>query len=353
MTTAMVTSVVLVAAQSPIVRGGDVTFVVAGDRSDPPHIVADFNGWAGGAMTPSADGRTFTLRTTLDRAARIEYLVAFRDRFALDPGNPRSVASPAGLPRSELLMPDYRPPAPLAQPQRRGRIEEFPFASRAGERRRIRVYVPRVGPAKAGLPVLPGESRIPSPGRGDRSVLYVHDGDIVLNTLDLPALLDTLIDRGEMAPVVAVFIDSIDRHDDYEPGSPFRAVLVNEILPGIEQRYGSANGQRAILGLSRSTVGALDACSNGGVAFDACLLVAPAVAPAQFVRVLPPTRTTTRFALASGTYDIPLVADARALRDEMQRRGLSVRYSELPQGHNHTAFRAALPALLQSMFPLH
>jgi len=326
-------SVAGVAAQSPIVRDREVTFVVAGDRRDPPRIVADFNGWAGGAMAPSSDGRTFTLRATLDPAARIEYLVAFRDRFELDRGNPRSVPSPAGLPRSELVMPGYRQPAPLAQPQRRGTVEEFAFVSRAGERRRIRVYVPNP------------DSRIPTP------VLYLHDGDIVLDKLELPALLDTLIDRGEMAPVVAVFIDAVDRHDDYEPGSRFRAVLVNEIVPAIEQRYRSANGHRAILGLSRSTVGALDTCTNGGVAFDACLLVAPAVAPAQFVRVLP-TKSTTRFALASGTYDIPLVTDARALRDEMQRRGLPVQYSELPQGHNHTAFRAALPPLLQSMFPI-
>jgi enterochelin esterase-like enzyme len=247
------------------------------------------------------------------------------------------VASPAGLPRSELVMPGYRPPAPLAQPQKRGTVEEFPFVSHDGERRRIRVYVPAV----RGVRLQP-----------DLPVLYIHDGDIVLDRLELPAVLDALIDRGEMAPVVAVFIDAIDRHDDYEPGSPFRAVLVNEIVPAIEQRYGAAHGHRAVLGLSRSTVGALDTCTNGGVAFDACLLVAPAVAPAQFARVLP-TTSTTRFALASGTYDIPLVTDARALRDEMQRRGLSVQYRELPQGHNHTAFRAALPALLQSIFPLH
>jgi hypothetical protein len=34
---------------TPIVRGREVTFV------------ADFNGWEGGAMTPSRDGRGYTL----------------------------------------------------------------------------------------------------------------------------------------------------------------------------------------------------------------------------------------------------------------------------------------------------
>ena len=76
----------LVAVLASIVVGErDVTFVADGSPADPPRIVADFNGWDGGAMTPSPDGRTFTLRVTLDPAARIEYLIAYRDRFVLDP----------------------------------------------------------------------------------------------------------------------------------------------------------------------------------------------------------------------------------------------------------------------------
>src|SRR3954469_22051210 len=69
------------APRSPIVRGHEVIFLAQGDPSDPPRIVADFNGWEGAAMTTSADGRTYTLRVTLDPAARIEYLIAYRARF--------------------------------------------------------------------------------------------------------------------------------------------------------------------------------------------------------------------------------------------------------------------------------
>jgi hypothetical protein len=49
---------------------------------------------------------------------------------------------------------------------------------------------------------------------------------------------------------------------------------------------------------------------------------------------------------------MPLIADARALRDELERRRMTVHYSERLEGHNHTAFRASLPALLRAMFPL-
>src|SRR5262245_11984379 len=317
---------------APIVRGSDVTFVAAGDRSDPPRIVADFNGWTGSEMTPSADGRTFTLSVSLDPAARIEYLIAYRDRFVLDPGNPLSVPAPAGPPRSELRMPAYRPPGPLAPPGLRGTVETVLFESRDGERRRLRVYRP---PA----------------ARRPLSVLYVHDGDIFLEKLELPALLDSLVDTGQIEPAIAVFVDTVDRHDDFEPGSPLRTAFTTEIVPLIEQRYAIAGGRRVLMGLSRSALGAVDTCANGGIQIDACALVAPAVTPQHFDRVLPANGSVTQFYIAAGRYDIPLVTDARALRDELERRRVPVRYVELPQGHNHTAFRAALPALLHALLP--
>jgi enterochelin esterase-like enzyme len=317
----------------PIVRGGTVTFVATGEPSEPPRILADFNGWDGGRMTPAGDGRTWTLQVTLDRAARIEYLIAHGDRFVVDPRNPLTVPSPVGLPRSELRMPEYRPPAPLPAAGQRGTIEEVPFVSRTGERRRIRVYVPAAV----------GDAPLP--------VLYVHDGDILIAALGLPATLDALVDSRGMAPAVVVFIDALDRHRDYAPGSPLRAVFLKEIVPLVEGRFPVARGRRALLGLSRSTVGALDTCANGPLRFEACALVAPAIAPRDFPAVLPAAGSPLRVLIETGTYDVPLVTDARALRGELERRRVAVSYVEIPQGHNHTAFRARLPSLMERLFP--
>jgi len=322
-----------VAQRSPIVRVRDVTFVATGDRSDPPRIVADFNGWAGGDVIPSGDGRTYTLQATLDPAARIEYLIAYRNRFMLDPGNPLTVPAPAGPPRSELRMPAYRPLTSLPAPRRRGTVEDVAFSTRQGERRRIRVYVPAAP-------------------QQDLPILYVHDGDIVISALGLPSMLDALISDGQMAPAFVAFIDAVDRHEDYEPGSPFRAAFTREIVPLIEHRYRVAHDRRALMGLSRSTVGALDTCANGEITFEACALVAPAIAPRHFHTVLPGAGSRTRFLIETGTYDIPLVADARVLRSELERRDVPVRYVESPQGHNHTAFRDRLPALMRDVFPV-
>jgi enterochelin esterase-like enzyme len=167
----------------------------------------------------------------------------------------------------------------------------------------------------------------------------------------MPAMLDSLIGAHRMAPAVVVFIDAVDRHGDYAPGSPFRTVFTAEIVPMIERRYGVARDRRVVMGLSRSTVGALDTCAHGPIAFTACVLLAPAIPPADFPAVLPSPGTAARVLIATGTYDIPLVADARLLRRELERRAVRVHYVEAPEGHNHTAFRARLPALLRAAFP--
>jgi enterochelin esterase family protein len=309
-----------------------VTFTAAGTPSDPPRIVADFNGWSGGAMTPAADGRTYTLTVPLDPAARIEYLIAHRDRFEVDPGNPRTVPAPGGgEPRSELRMPRYRP-LELPAASAHGSVEDVPFTSRGGEARRVRVYVPPTYPR-------------------DLPVLYVHDGAIGIDGLKLPAMLDSLIGARRMAPALVVFVDAVDRHDDYAPGSLFRSVFTTEIVPMIERRYAVARNHRVLMGVSRSTVGALDSCAHGPVAFDSCILLAPAIPPTDFPAVLPPLDSATRVLIATGSYDIPLVSDARLLRRALEGRGLRVRYIEAAEGHNHTAFRARMPALLAAAFP--
>jgi enterochelin esterase-like enzyme len=319
---------------TPYVDGRDVTFVAAGDPSDPPRIVADFNGWepAAGTMRQARPGR-YELRVQLDPAARIEYLISYRDRFEIDPRNPRRVPAPTGALRSELRMPGYRPPAPLPRPSSAGVTETIPFISKAGEPRRIRVHRPR-----GAIDPLP--------------VLYVHDGIIAVEGLDMPSMLDALMGAGRMAPITTAFINSIDRHEDYAAGSMFGYVFAGEIVPAIERRYAVAAGARAILGFSRSALGALDMALNAPTRFQRCGLVAPAIAPPAAASLLErPAGALPRVTILAGTYDVPLIDDARALRVALTARGVPLEWIEAPEGHNHTAWKALLPRLLTSWFP--
>lgn len=321
-------------APTPIVYGRDVIFVAAGDPADPPRIVADFNGWdpAAGAMTRAGNSGFYTLRVRLDPAARIEYLIAHRDRFLIDPRNPLQVPSPTGAPRSELRMPGYRPPPALAPPASRGRLETIPFTSRASESRRVRVHQP---PNTIG----------PTP------IVYVHDGIIAVEQLDMPAMIDALVASGRMAPITTVFVNSVDRYDDYAVGSMFSYVFTGEIVQMIEKRFPLLNESRAVIGFSRSTVGALDAALNGTVPFARCGLVAPAMNSPTLLSVTRTPRAKPHVTILAGTYDIPLIDDARALRKTLSSRRVPQEWLEIPEGHNHTAWRTQLSKLLTTWFP--
>jgi enterochelin esterase-like enzyme len=320
-------------ATAPIVEGRDVTFVAAGEPSDPPRIVADFNGWdpAAGTMTRGSDG-VYRLSARLDPAARIEYLIAYRDRFEVDPRNPLHVPAPTGALRSELRMPGYRPP-PAPKASAPGVTDTIPFTSRSGEPRRIQVHRPRH--AEGPLPIL-----------------FVHDGEIAVDRLEMPAMIDALVEAGKMAPITAVFIDSVDRHEDYAVGSMFSFAFASEIVPAMERRYPIVAGARAVLGFSRSTVGALDAALNASVAFSRCGLVAPAMDEITrrglFQERSGPLPVVT---ILAGTYDIPLIEDAKALRGALEAGHATIDWFEIPQGHNHTAWKELLPKLLTSWYP--
>jgi enterochelin esterase-like enzyme len=319
---------------APYVDGRDVTFVADGSPADPPRIVADFNGWdpAAGTMTRTRAGH-YELRVRLDPAARIEYLIAYRDRFEVDPRNPLRVPAPTGAPRSELRMPGYRAPSPPPTPATAGITQTFPFTSKGGEPRRVRVHRPR--DASGPLPIL-----------------YVHDGVIAADELGMPAMIDGLTEAGRMAPIMAVFVNSIDRHEDYAVGSMFGYVFTGEIVPAVEGRYGILAGSRALLGMSRSTVGALDVCVNSKVAFQRCGLVAPAINSQAALAILKhPKGAWPRVTILAGTYDVPLIDDARTLRASLTTRGVPLEWIEAPEGHNHTAWKGMLPSLLTSWFP--
>jgi enterochelin esterase-like enzyme len=319
---------------TPIIDGRDVTFVVAGTAADPPRIVADFNGWdpAAGEMTRAGGSGFYTLRAQLDPAARIEYLIAYRERFEVDPRNPLQVPSPTGAPRSELRMPMYRPPDALVPPASPGLLQNIPFRSRAGEARRVRVHQP-------------GHTKGPTP------ILYVHDGIIAVEQLDMPAMIDALVASGRMQPITSVFINSVDRYDDYAVGSMFSYVFTGEIVAAIEGRFPVLDGSRAVIGFSRSAVGALDVALNGTVPFARCGLVAPAMNPPTLAALTRSPSAKPQVTIAAGTYDIPLVEDARALRKALVAHSVVHEWREVPEGHNHPAWRRQLVGLLTAWYP--
>ena len=91
-------------------------------------------------------------------------------------------------------------------------------------------------------------------------VIFVADGYWYIKALFMPEVMDRLIDKGSIEPVVAVFVDARDpdnlnvnrRNQEFYCSVDYLQFYTDELIPTLEQQYPlqSAREARAILGLS-------------------------------------------------------------------------------------------------------
>jgi enterochelin esterase-like enzyme len=338
----------LVAATIP----GDqvtVTFLARRAGGEAPRIVSDVTGWGehadgtfdfhAGTMTRVGETDWYSLDTKVERGARIEYLVAYgMTDYRPDPHNPRR-AGPEP-PASEFVTPGYVPPQELTDPPVApgGRVVETSLESRAlGGARRVLVYTP------------------PGYRRGSTCPLAVfHDR---FRAEDVPRVLDWLIARGDIEPIIAVFTETTPYGEAPRSGEPVRTFLAEELPRWVTSRYGTAKtaDSRAILAISYGAKDALDAAITSrafhrlgllipGRRITADDLVAAAESPAPRLRV----------AILAGRYDLANVPTARALQQALASAGHRVEYTEVPEGHSPRTWRNHLRGVLVSLFgPAH
>ncbi|KXI30358.1 alpha/beta hydrolase [Paraglaciecola hydrolytica] len=89
-------------------------------------------------------------------------------------------------------------------------------------------------------------------------VVYVTDGEWYLHELDMPKVLDKLINKGAIHPLQVVFVDSRNpddltqnrRNQQFMCNKDYVLFFVNELIPKIETQDNKNTAQRLIVGLS-------------------------------------------------------------------------------------------------------
>ncbi len=324
-----------------------VTFLATRDGGDVPRIVSDATGWgerpdgtfdySAGRMTPVGRTGWYSLETKVEPYARIEYLIAYgAGDYRLDPHNPRKVQRANG-PASEFVMPGYMPPQEFVDPPMRpaGTVVDTVVESRIlKSTRRVIVYTP------------------PGYQRGVAYPLAVfHDGAMVVNTGEAPRVLDWLIAHRAIEPIVAVFVDPQSRVADDRRGAPMRAFVTGELLPWIAAHYSVTTdpGERAIIGISASARGAVDAAASLE-SFGRLGLLIPALDPGDVTAVKPRGPRTLRASIVAATYDTLNLGAARAAQLELIDKGHDVDFVEVPEGHSTVTWRTHLRTVLISLF---
>lgn len=340
------------AGGTPLVEGTEVLFLVDAPAARPPRVVGDFNAWGseGDTFNPAAgtmrrvDGTSwYALQATLRRDARIEYLLDLGGREPVpDPRNRSRIIS-FNRPTSEIAMPGHEVPREVTEALSAGdparRVEGVSLESRVfGQRRRAHVYVPRVPRGR--------DARWP--------VVYFGDGSGWVAQGLAPLLLDRLIERSRIRPLVAVFVEPVDRSEEYNRSAQYRRFFVEELMPHVESRYpvDRRREARAILGSSRGALAAFDLAFEHDELFGFAGLISIATQPHDIpgiVRLAP--RKPLRFFFLNALYDRRWLPDARRLDEALRAQGYPVTTLEIAQGHSYRAWREHLGDLLHAFFP--
>ena len=301
----------------------------------------------------------WTLQLAVPRRSRVEYKIDVvrggRRRWVRDPLNPRLAHDPFGansvLHGAGYETPDWTLPE---EGVAAGELTRLRIASAAlGSERRVQIYRPAAEPTRRRHPLL-----------------VVHDGSDYLRFAGLATVLDNLIARREIEPLVVALVDSPRRLSEYAAHPDHSRFLVDELLPRLEEELPivAEPSARALMGASFGAVATLACAWEHPGTFGRLLLQSgsfafsdlgdrhergPAFDPVvDFMRQFrrSPGSPATRVFVSCGVYE-SLIYENRSLVPLLQSAVRDLRFVEARDGHNWENWRDRLREGLSWLFP--
>jgi enterochelin esterase-like enzyme len=344
---------------SPIVEGERATFLFRGE-ADAVSVRHRVVGLPDPLPMRRLEGTDlWAASTVLPEGSRVEYQLELRrgahhERFN-DPLNPRVAHSPMGS-SSVCAAVGYHVPEwvhhdPEARP---GELSEQSLRSKALRREQpFHLYLP---------------------ARFNRAMRYplliVHDGTDYLNFAAMRTVLDNLIHRLDIAPMVVAFVPPRDRLKEYPNHAPHARFIARELLPHLAGQLpllDTPDG-RCLMGSSFGGIASLSTAVRYPGVFGSLLLQSaslvftdigtehgggpyfdPVVKFVNRYRARP-TRPVERIFMSCGTYE-PLITPNRSMVPVFRGAGITVNYTEARDGHNWENWRDRLQEGLSWVFP--
>jgi len=287
---------------------------------------------------------------TVPSDARLEYKFIVDGRYLLDPYNVR-VTPNGDFSNSEAAMPAFHP-TPLTafnESVRHGTIDSVRWTSADTliRPRLVKVYLPPGHDAASGLPSV-----------------YVHDGESARRHAFIANILDNMIAGQKIPPLVAVFVPSVERREEYAGDKQVRytRAFCDELVPLIDRRYRTARtpAHRGVMGISDGGYIALAMLLARTDVFHCAAGQSSTIMPAlsqmlalrQRYAPLPPTLRLYldcgRFDVITGEYNFPALH--RSFSRELESYGVRHRYREVSDGHDWASWRERMPEIFEYMF---
>lgn len=342
----------------PLVEGPSVTFVYRG-KADAVLLQHFIYGLPTSRPFKRIDGSDlWYLVVEIPANSRVEYklnVVSGREHhWVRDPLNPVTARDPFGANSVVHSLGHEQPEWTLYDPEARpGTIDEREVKSEAFKRSHgYRLYLPARFRTNRRYPLL-----------------ILHDGDDYLRFASLQTVLDNLIHRMEVAPMIVALISSRGRLTEYADDPRHARFLAEELLPELDRTLPlePSPSARGLAGASFGAVASLAAAWRYPGAFGRLLLQSgsfaftdignhkrgPAFDPVvKFVNQFRgnPGRPTEKVFVSCGTYE-SLIYENRSLVPLLQATGMEVRYVEARDGHNWENWRDRLREGLSWLFP--
>ena len=341
----------------PLVDRDGVTFLFRGE-ADAVFLRLFISGLPAAQPLERVSGsELWLLRFALPAESRFEYKFEVQrggaTEWITDPLNPNRAADPFGANSVcqgfGYLPPEWSLPDAAA---RTGSFEEFALDSKHLGRRRVPLYVPARFRRSRRYPLL-----------------VLHDGSDYVRYAQLKTVLDNLIHRLEIPPLIVALTDSPDRLHEYVGLNAHADFLVEDLLPAVAARVplDPDAAARGAMGASLGGVAALHAAWRHPGVFGRLLLQSgsfaftdlgenkrgPTFEPVvRFMNAFRarPGRPAERIYLSCGIYE-SLIYENRSLVPLLQAARIQLRYEEARDGHNWQNWRDRLRAGLTFLFP--
>jgi len=342
----------------PIVEGPSVTFIFRGaaDAVFLRHWIFGLGSKQAFARVPDTDLWYHVVEIPSDSRVEYKLEVVRGDTHELirDPMNPNLAHDPFGA-NSVAHGDGYRVPEWIHPDDeaRQGKLEERVFRSKAlGGDRRVTLYLPARFRTTRRYPLL-----------------ITHDGGDFLRFASLQVVLDNLIHRMEIPPMVVALTHPKDRMTEYIDHEPHARFLTEELVPWLESELPlvGTRSTRCLMGASLGAVASFSTAWRYPETWGKLLLQSgsfaftdigenqrgPAFEPiVQFVNAYrnDPIRVSDKVFVSCGTYE-SLIYENRSLVPLLQSTGMDVRYTEARDGHNWENWRDRLREGLSWLYP--
>ena len=274
------------------------------------------------------------------------------ETFVSDPLNPQGITI-GNRSFSFAVLPAAKKPAEyqVREPASEGAFEP-------STRQAFAIQSPTLGDHRVWIYTTPGLAR----PAGQVNLLIFVDGSGAWQLIPSRRMLDNLFADGRIGPTIAVYTDSPDRERDLACSDEYLALLIDELLPFVAERYGAQfqPGKTVISGRSLGGLFAGYAVWRRPDAFGGALLQSPSLwwgntrdGENEWLtrQIASSPAVSARFYVAPGMFEtqtnspssISILFSSRHFRDVLTAKGYGMKYREVAGGHDPLNWEMSLP----------